>query len=364
MAAAYEIDVVSQNSIYDRSVASNNNRKLKVHFSIPEKGVDTDTGLLLLIAGYGGYASSKIYQKMRHYFSDKYNLVTLQCDYFGYEFMQNIDKLHIPNTESGRVISSKEIARIYNRMNLGNIGRESKAAIKVYVDLSEESAANFNEMGILQALDNIVALLKVANILYDNNYQFNTKKIISYGHSHGAYLSYLCNALSPRLFSLLVDNSAWLRPVYLKQARKVSLQEGNLDIIAVYEYLASKIITDLEIFELSFLYSNFENNARVIAYQGTTDNLVDLNEKVAFCNKINGTCVTISSDQVDNIIFKSTTHGVGADFIKLFEFTMDHFNICFAKDSFLDLQNEVVFTTAKQKYTIDYRQLFPRLNIE
>lgn len=35
---------------------------------------------------------------MRHEFSDKYNLVTIQCNYFGYEFMQNEKNIIIPDT--------------------------------------------------------------------------------------------------------------------------------------------------------------------------------------------------------------------------------------------------------------------------
>lgn len=42
---------------------------------------------LLLIAGFGASANSKAYKKMREKFSDVYNLVTIQCDYFGCEFI-------------------------------------------------------------------------------------------------------------------------------------------------------------------------------------------------------------------------------------------------------------------------------------
>ncbi|MGF9699809.1 hypothetical protein [Paenibacillus sp. MABNR03] len=90
---------------------------------------------------------------MRSVFADEYNLVSIQCDYFGLEFMQ-----HSPLPES-----------LYN----------------------------FNDMGIMQALDNLTAIGIVEQILKDNNLNFNAGKVIAYGHSHGAYLAYLLNVLSP-----------------------------------------------------------------------------------------------------------------------------------------------------------------------
>ncbi len=55
-------------------------------------------------------------------------------------------------------------------------------------------------MGIMQAIDNISAVICIMEIIKDNCYKFNRNKIIIYGHSHGAYLAYLCNAFAPNLF--------------------------------------------------------------------------------------------------------------------------------------------------------------------
>ena len=74
----------------------------------------------------------------------------------------------------------------------------------------DEDLTNFNDMGIMQALDNISAIVTVIEIIKDNGYKFDESKIIIYGHSHGAYLGYLCNAFAPNLFSMIIDNSAWL----------------------------------------------------------------------------------------------------------------------------------------------------------
>lgn len=49
-------------------------------------------------------------------------------------------------------------------------------------------------MDIITALEAI----KIKIILKENNLRFNERKVIGYGHSHGAYLLHLSNRLAPR----------------------------------------------------------------------------------------------------------------------------------------------------------------------
>lgn len=69
----------------------------------------------------------------------------------------------------------------------------------------------------MQAIDIITALETKKIILRENDLPFNEQKIIGYGHSHGAHLLHLSNRFSPYLFSYIVDNSAWIEPVYLSR---------------------------------------------------------------------------------------------------------------------------------------------------
>lgn len=372
LAKSYDTEVFSQNSIYNKSIQSiENNRKIRVYFSIPEKGINEDTGLLLLISGYGGKASSNIYKKMRSQFADEYNLVTIQCDYFGYEFMQLAENI-CPNIDQEKlkgIFSVEEISEIYGNGKLNfdvllNLGSKYCVNISANADLSKENVDNFNDMGILQAIDNVTATLNVMNILYDNNYCFNSKKIIIYGHSQGAYLSYLCNAFAPSLFSLIIDNSAWLSPRFLTENRLLNYKCGNLTVHVYYDYLARKVIDDTEILDLSYLYSKFQNNCNIISYHGVDDDLVSYIDKFIFCNNANN-CIynKISDDKVDNIVFGSTNHGLNANFIELFNYTMSKFDVKFEKDEYFDLQNKVVFETSKHKYIIDYRNIIPQIHI-
>ena len=100
MAKEYEVQINGQPTWYSDQV-----RRFKMYFAEPENQVNRDTGILLLIAGYGGNANSHVYQKMRRKFADMYNFVTLQCDYLGWQFMQ--DDQH-PNG-TGKKIGARHI---------------------------------------------------------------------------------------------------------------------------------------------------------------------------------------------------------------------------------------------------------------
>ncbi|QGQ93930.1 DUF2920 family protein [Paenibacillus psychroresistens] len=276
MAKEYDFMAAGHPNIY-----TGDSREFKIYFSEPEAGVNENTGILLLIAGYGGHAESNVYKKMRREFADQYNLVCVQCDYFGYEFMQ--------------------------------------------LEFLEETTNSFNDMSVMQALDNLTALLMVVAILKDNNLTFNTKKIIAYGHSHGAYLCHLCNVYAPELFSFLIDNSAYLYPAYLLDTHarylNVNNKEGKAEDIEFHYIVKRKSLKmKRELIDLNMLYKNFENKCPIVTFQWVNDHIVDATEKGIFCESIKK-CSLVRVDVPDGVIIKSDRHG-DADFIKLFEFMM------------------------------------------
>jgi hypothetical protein len=372
MAKNYESLEYMHNSIYNKNLIDNqyNKRKAKIYFSEPDAGVNEETGILLFIAGYGGNANSNIYKKMRQQFADRYNLVTIQCDYFGYEFMQSSESVNTPEFDFetlNNIFSSDEMKEIYfqNKLDLNKvikIGSKYNLNLNVTENLSGETLDNFNDMGIIQALDNIVAVLKVMSIIYENGFQFNTKKVIIYGQSQGSYLSYLCNRFCPGLFSNIIDNSSWLYPQYLLANRCVTYNIGKLNLNVQFEYLARKLNLNNKILDLNYLYSNFKNNCDIISYHGIEDKLINHNEKKDFCKKIDK-CVynEINEDIIDGMIFKSTEHGLGADFINLFDNSYNKFT--YGKDIFLNLPKDVAIKTDKNVYLINYKDILPILTV-
>ncbi|CCQ94642.1 conserved hypothetical protein [[Clostridium] ultunense Esp] len=238
MAKEYDFSMYGHPSIY-----KNMERKLHVYFTEPEGGINEHTGILLLIPGFGGNTQSNVYKKMRNIFADKYNLIVVQCDYFGWEFMQtsNNIKLNVSKDSLSEIFTDKEINYIFKDNNYFERLIEICGKYRFSITCNEkldENLSNFNDMGLKQAIDNITAVITVIEIIKDKNYKINEGKIIAYGHSHGAYLAYLCNAFSKNLFTLIIDNSAWLFPAYLKSDRYVNAYYNNVLIATKYSYLA------------------------------------------------------------------------------------------------------------------------------
>lgn len=372
MAKNYETLEYMHNSIYSNGLKnqSYSERKTKIYFSTPDTGINEYTGILLIIAGYGGNPSSNVYKKMREQFADKYNLITIQCDYFGSEFMQDSEDINIPQIDSKtlkRVFSNDEIKEIYNQDKLDfnrliEIGSKYNITLDVKENLSAEYFGNFNDMGVMQALDNIAAVLKVMSIVYENGYQFNTKKVILYGQSQGAYLAYLCNRFCPTLFSHIIDNSSWIYPQYLLSNRYLSYTIGNLTLNVEFEYLAKQMDVNNKILDLNYLYSNFENDCEITSYHGVTDNLISHIEKRSFCSKVKNCAYNeITEEKIDGEIFKSTNHGLDANFLNLFDYTIK--NKEFKKDTFLDLSENVIIKAYEKDYYIDYKNILPLFTV-
>lgn len=358
MSKDYNISLPAHPNIYSNDEA----REFNVYFSEPDGEINNETGLLLLIPGFGGNANSNVYKKMRADFADKYNLVTIQCDYFGQEFMQDTKslKLNIDKDYLYQNLSSGDFKQVYEKtFNVNEfLGIASKYPIIVYgKEHMKETVTNYNDMGIMQAIDNLTALHYVINIIEDNNFEFNTKKIIVFGQSQGAYLSYLCNALSPSLFSLIIDNSAWLFPEYLTSSRFLNKQYGKMKLQIEFDYLARKLEYDAEFLNLASLYSKFENECVIEVYHGTEDKLISSEQKESFCREIKS-CIynEISSENLDGEIFKSADHGLNADFIKLFDKVIN--NHTFKFSTVLNLKNSVI-ETSKYNYQINYKNGVP-----
>ena len=314
MAENYEMEIIAQPNIY-----TNKNRTIKLFFSEPEKGADKDTGMLLLLAGYGGSATSNVYAKMRRLFSDEYNLFTVQCDYFGYEYMQNSNPKVISTEMIKNTLSDAELDLLqrdydkYSHILSGKIFFQN-------VDLNE-TRDSFNDMGLMQAIDNLRAMKVVIDIVESNGYKVNPNRVYAYGFSHGAYLAYLCNAFCPKMFTAIIDNSSYLTPYYLDHFRESAGLKDGIRIDQIISYKASEFLQDFEILNLPYLYEQFSNQSQIICFAGENDHMTPLEKKKDFLNHVEHTIVeTITNSRIDKVCFHSTFHGMGADFVELFNY--------------------------------------------
>ncbi|GEN57102.1 hypothetical protein GCM10012290_17460 [Halolactibacillus alkaliphilus] len=319
MITSHSFDVPAHQNIYNNSLG----RKLKITFSLDENNMNDETGLLLLVPGFGASINSNIYKKMRDSFANEYNLVVIQCDYFGSEFMQDADKITInqdvilrslTDTQKNEVLRGESSLESFIQYYKGTV--PGVAVLNEHID-------NFNDMGFLQAIDLITAVESVKIILRDNNYLFNQNRLIGYGHSHGAYLLHLSNMLMPNLFSYIIDNSSWIKPEYIKQVRYLIFQRNNITFNLSFNYLLRNILMDAEILDLRNIKHDTKIHTQILCFQGTNDTLVDFSEKETFINSfINSEIIKITEENIDNIIVNSSTHGLNADFIQMFKFAI------------------------------------------
>ncbi|MBC3804831.1 DUF2920 family protein [Acetobacterium fimetarium] len=312
MSKDYNICIDAHPNIYNNS----SSRKLDIFFSEPENGVNSDTGILNIIAGFGGNANSNVYKKMRSQFADKYNMVVVQCNYFGWEFMQS--------------------------------------------EILQETLENFNDMGPMQAVDNIFSIIMISEILKDNNLTFNASKIISYGHSHGAYISYLSNRFAPGLFNLIIDNSSWLYPVYMLNDRYLTCG-GNQTI---FHYLIRSFDNlDLDIYNLNSLYKHFKNKCIIHSFHGAEDTLIRFVDKENFCLPMRK-CFLHKIDRSNlNDVFKSPSHSLDADYLKLYDYVMKNLYNTSGKSTNIKISSHRI-ETQKYSYLFNFKSQIPVLTRE
>ncbi len=307
----YRIRIEGQPLLRDGS-----RRWFDVYYDLPSAGVNEQTGMVLICGGYGSKINSNIYRKLRRLLKDLYNLITVQCDFFGYTYMNN-----------------------------DFIFDES---------IPLESPESYNEMGAIQAMDHLCAVWEIMKIMSEEGKEFDKNKIFFYGHSHGAYLGYLCNAFAPGLFSAIIENSAYLYPYHIEHPRKIPyLNEKGEETSLSYPYLISEIIDDKDIYDLKYLYRRVRNEAKIFSFHGEEDTMIPLQEKQDFLQTVNNSYLHIvTAKHVDHCIFYSAKHSLDADFLRLFDYVVERHAILTAWGN-RGRFSELKYRTPRYRYVIE-----------
>lgn len=341
--------IEAQPSLYDPV-----QRTVDYWFDIPEGGITKDTGIMLFIGGYGATAQSNIFRKMRNMFADKYNMITVQCNYFGFEYMWvpkdivgDLSKQFLSqeelNTLSGMECEEVLIERIRDR-SIRRVVRQ------------KETAASLNDMGPVQAMDNLAVLYSLDRFLSDNGLNYDRNRITAFGNSHGAYLAELCNAYMPGVLSAIIDIGGYVFPNYLHktQTRKITsnMSELNSEVITLYDDLIKHIVFDTEIYDLNALFTEECEKARIIAFHGENDFLTPPFEKRDYIGRSDNWIFNLITEaDVDGDVFTNSEHNLGTDFIKLIEHVIKNYNI--RSDEEKMIFGSTVFETDKAIYNID-----------
>ncbi len=358
MAKEYTIDIQGQPTKY-----SDSTREIRMYFAEPDTRVEEGNGVLLLLAGYGGHGMSRVYQKMRRVFADRYHFFTVQCDYLGYRAMQNDHHLTVTEDMLRQVLSPREFHNLRRDYASHQHLLEGKV-LSGYVPL-EESADDFNEMGLWQAMDNLMAVKVLLDILQENGMEINRERVYLYGQSHGAYLAYLCNFLAPGLFTGIIDNSAYLLPYYLEHDREVTKVGDTVTLQKWYHYLIADQDWDRESYDLRYLYADYVNDARLVVYHGEEDEMIPLREKKEFLDSLQNVSLhVVTHDEIDGEVFRSAGHSLGADLLKVFELAvneLDHGEWKRPEHRPAAFQNHV-FETGNYRYELSWQNGIPVLS--
>lgn len=87
------------------------------------------------------------------------------------------------------------------------------------------------------------------------------------------------------------------------------------------------------------------------------DTLVNINEKQKLVNSIKGVFIEVKPKDINMEIFKTTSHGLGADYIKLFDYYME--NKLFTHKKTLSMDNVKILSN-QATYEINYANLVPK----
>lgn len=360
MAENQTIKIPAHHNVYNGF----SNRELRIEFSLPENDTNENTGIAILVPGYGANIDSNVYKKMREIFADTYNLVIVQCEYFGSDFMQSVSLFNLKENPKELIGSLNVEDRSKLKKNFSNlleILSKKHITLPVIANLGETSDY-FNDMGFMQSIDIITAIETMRILLKENNMKFNEKKVIGYGHSHGAYLLHLSNRLAPHLFSHIIDNSAWIEPVYMKTNRYLLQSYNQMTLQIEFDYLAQKYVKDRKALNLFTIYNGFKNCAKIIVFQGNDDNLVNHLEKEKLIQNLsNAEFKLIDESKVDQVIYKSNKHGLNADFLNMFEYSIEKLGNF---ENVIELSKKYELKLSNTKIQVNYSHGLPVFNRE
>ena len=119
---------------------------------------------------------------------------------------------------------------------------------------------------------------------------------------------------------------------------------------------------DIKPLNIKSLYSEFFNLCKIVVYHGEDDTLITARDKSNGMGAINNISYNlIRKNDVDNIIFKSSSHGLGANFIELFNKFYKENSENLIVNNVLSIEESVEISDC---FSINYKSNLPELIIE
>ena len=194
-------------------------KEVDYFLTIPEAGLNEDTGLIVVIGGCPWRADDNyVLNKLNPFLANKYNCLVAGVNFFGIGITAevantrfNFDENFLRNFETIYSVDRNEIVLENGTIDLQRFSQIMKDRGVHHVDprckaLAIVDTSAYHSFGFLPAVDN---LSMVGHILRE--YPINRKRLIAFGTSYGGYIANLMGKYAPQTFSAIIDNSGFVR---------------------------------------------------------------------------------------------------------------------------------------------------------
>ncbi len=359
--------------------------------TFPDNGINNDTGLILVIPGWGDRADFE-YQKdkLRPYLSNKYNCISVGVNYFGaklHALAGNESKFQI--LDSNRfatsvynmfgisqqdyiikgVLQLDILSRILAARGIKSLGMEFRLALRNRLDTNE-----YQSFGFLPAIDHIQVLGEVLE-----KYKINRKRLIAFGSSYGGYIALLLGKFAPNTFSVIIDNSGFIKSS-LPDIATVELgrESGKVNVNGVdyprVPYSPWTIGDETSPYYFSDSHRCIRNlllsehitktPTKYYIFHSMEDAIVPVKDNDAFCAMLKEREVEVSykvvnANDIDGRLFKNLNHGMNASLRGIFDFVAGSNGNNFCKAESLtdfDKSSRYIFNCGERAYIFSYNK--------
>lgn len=189
---------------------------LEAFLTLPEAGITEETGIIMVLGGWGEQAGAVYQEELRSFLADKLNCIAVGVNYFGSfrnqalrispDFLHNINRIY--NLEMSledfkKARSEEELYRVIAEIIVprGVTSLDLRCQPTIVTGREE-----YQSWGFLPAVDCLQVLGEVLK-----TYPVNTKRIIAYGKGYGAYVALLLGKFAPNTFSVVIDREGYSR---------------------------------------------------------------------------------------------------------------------------------------------------------
>lgn len=357
---------------------------LEYFLTYPQSGINRDTGLVFCIPPWGDKADSPYQRnKLRPYISDRYNCISCGVNYFGMQpllfndylmmpspnFFEGINVLYDINpldyAEKGNV-SLNQIAEILQMKGIKRLPSYCRIVFKL-------KNGEYESFGFLPALDHLVACGEILK-----KFSLNTKRIIAFGSSYGGYIALLMAKYAPQTFSVIIDNSGFVR-TSMNNVAGVDLYyiEKTLELKGVsFPWIRDnywRIDDEMSPYYFSDSHKCIRNLlqethnqciSKYYIFHAEKDTIAPTADKKAFINAIKQDAEhvyykIVSKEDLDGKLFKTVEHGMSASLRGIFDhvYQLDGSDLAKRRiETDFDLESTYEFRCRGKIYTFNYRK--------